>query len=457
MSSATTTSVPSGIGHRSSIPASLRSSGIAIGRAYGYTDTSTAALQRILRTIVRPGGGHGTASIKEVARQAGVSIGTVSATCSTVPTGRHRPPGSGCSTRSTSSATSATTPPASCGPASSRTIALVVLDVANPFFTDVVRRRRARSARPDTARPDRLQQRRGRRAGSAAYLELLEEQRVRGVLITPVDDDGDSRCDAAHRARHPGGAGRPRLGPARPLLGGGRRRARRPTSPATHLLEQGHRRIAFVGGPLAIRPGRRPARRGAPSAGPARAAELRVACSTPSLTVAAGRRAAEELAELPAADAPDRRVLRQRPARARRAAGDDAARRPGAGRHGDRRLRRHRVRRRRRPPLSSVRQPRDQLGRTAAELLTAELDEGEAHQHRHVMFKPELVVRESTCPREGGSQAEALRRPRRAERPFRASSRYENAEIACQTLRRTFHAIARRSKRFDLLRDLWRD
>jgi LacI family transcriptional regulator len=50
------------------------------------------------------------------------------------------------------------------------------------------------------------------------------------------------------------------------------------------------------------------------------------------------------------------------------------------------------------PPLSSVRQPRAELGRTAAELLAAELDEGEAHHHRHVTFKPELIVRESTSP-----------------------------------------------------------
>ena len=50
------------------------------------------------------------------------------------------------------------------------------------------------------------------------------------------------------------------------------------------------------------------------------------------------------------------------------------------------------------PPLSSVRQPRAELGRTAAELLAAELDEGEAHHHRHVTFKPELVVRQSTSP-----------------------------------------------------------
>jgi DNA-binding LacI/PurR family transcriptional regulator len=47
-------------------------------------------------------------------------------------------------------------------------------------------------------------------------------------------------------------------------------------------------------------------------------------------------------------------------------------------------------------PLSSVRQPREQLGRTAAELLLEETHEGAAHRHRHVTFQPELVVRQSS-------------------------------------------------------------
>jgi LacI family transcriptional regulator len=47
-------------------------------------------------------------------------------------------------------------------------------------------------------------------------------------------------------------------------------------------------------------------------------------------------------------------------------------------------------------PLSSVRQPRQQLGRTAAQLLLEEsLGDGE-HQHRQVIFQPELEVRRSS-------------------------------------------------------------
>jgi DNA-binding LacI/PurR family transcriptional regulator len=47
-------------------------------------------------------------------------------------------------------------------------------------------------------------------------------------------------------------------------------------------------------------------------------------------------------------------------------------------------------------PLSSVRQPRHQLGRTAAELLIEEADNAAGHKHRQVVFEPELIVRESS-------------------------------------------------------------
>lgn len=47
-------------------------------------------------------------------------------------------------------------------------------------------------------------------------------------------------------------------------------------------------------------------------------------------------------------------------------------------------------------PLTSVRQPRHQLGRTAARLLLDEAADDETHQHRQVIFEPELVLRQST-------------------------------------------------------------
>ena len=46
-------------------------------------------------------------------------------------------------------------------------------------------------------------------------------------------------------------------------------------------------------------------------------------------------------------------------------------------------------------PLTSVRQPRQSLGRAAAELLIDEVNNPD-HQHRQVEFTPELIARTST-------------------------------------------------------------
>ena len=48
-------------------------------------------------------------------------------------------------------------------------------------------------------------------------------------------------------------------------------------------------------------------------------------------------------------------------------------------------------------PLTSVRQPREQLGRTAAQLLLEEAEPVPRHVHRQVQFQPELIVRASTA------------------------------------------------------------
>ena len=50
------------------------------------------------------------------------------------------------------------------------------------------------------------------------------------------------------------------------------------------------------------------------------------------------------------------------------------------------------------PSLSSVRQPKYELGVAAAELLLEEVI-GASHEHRAIRFEPELVVRASSTPR----------------------------------------------------------
>jgi LacI family transcriptional regulator len=162
-----------------------------------------------------------------------------------------------------------------------------------------------------------------------------------------------------------------------------------------HLLDRGHRRIGYVGGPFGIAQvaDRYAGASAAVAADPE--AELVVA-ETASLTVASGRKGAAKLVSLPehrrptalfcANDLLALGVLQEVTARNLRVPDDiaivgyDDIEFAGAAA----------------VPLSSVRQPREQLGRTAAELLLEETREGADHRHRHVVFQPELVVRQSS-------------------------------------------------------------
>jgi LacI family transcriptional regulator len=354
-----------------------------------------------------------TTSIKEVARQAGVSIGTVSNVL-------NRPEIVAPSTRQRVLDAIAklgyvrNDSARQLRAGRSRTIALVVLDVANPFFTDVVHGAEAVAEQhgamvivcnsgEDTARERR-------------HLEMLEEQRVLGVLITPVDDTRESQLELLISRGTPvvlvdrGAGQRNRCSVAVDDVLGGH-------LAGTHLVEQGHARIAFVGGPSS-------------GTGRGRDASSEPACSfsirqvadrheglanalaeagnqppsivmTANLTVAAGRRAVAELADLPAGTRPTAvfcandlvalGALQEMTLRGWKVPGDiaivgyddiDFAAAAAV-------------------PLSSVRQPREQLGRSAAQLLLEEVVD-DNHQHRHVVFQPDLVVRASSS---GGAAA----------------------------------------------------
>ncbi|MEV6376296.1 LacI family DNA-binding transcriptional regulator [Micromonospora musae] len=332
------------------------------------------------------------ASIKEVARHAGVSLGTVSNVLNrpdmVSPTTRQRVLDAiaelGYVRNDSARQLRA---------GQSRTIAIVVLDVANPFFTDMVRG--AEQVVEETGAMLIVCNSGEDSARERRHLELLEEQRVRGVLITPVGDGPQPHLEKLIDRGIPvvlvdRGTGRAsRCSVAVDDVLGGR-------LAMDHLLDQGHRRVAYVGGPLSI------AQVAERHAGAAAAledrgadAELRVAATT-SLTVAAGRRAAEDLLALPARQRPTAvfcandllalGVLQELTARGLRVPADIAI----VGYDDIEFAAAAAV------PLSSVRQPREQLGRTAAELLLEEAEHGVAHQHRHVVFQPELVVRRSS-------------------------------------------------------------
>jgi LacI family transcriptional regulator len=278
----------------------------------------------------------------------------------------------------------------------SRTIGLVVLDVANPFFTDVARGVEDEASvsglsvilcNSDEKLPKETR-----------YLELLEEHRVQGILITPV-------AGADERLARLQSRGTPVvLLDSRSLTGnqcsvavddvlGG-------DMAVSHLLEVGHQRVAYVGGPFSLRQvadrldgAVRAVRR----AGGTEDDLVRV--ETAALNVSAGQRAGADIAQMPARQRPTAAFcandlvalgLLQEMTQRGLAVPDDLA----IVGYDDIEFASAAA-----VPLSSVRQPRQQLGRTAAQLLIEEALATDGHKHRQVIFQPELEVRRSSQPR----------------------------------------------------------
>lgn len=330
-------------------------------------------------------------SIKDVARLAGVSVGTVSNVL-------NRPEVVARETRRRVEAAVAQLGYVRNGSARqlragrSTTIAVVALDLTNPFFIDVLRG--VEEAAQDVDVNVMVVNSNKDAAREARLLRMFEEERPLGVLITPVSASGQRErlgglisrgipvvlFDSS--TRHSYGC----AVSVDDVLGG--RLAGR------HLLERGHRRIAFAGGPFAVRQVEDRHRGLAAALGDT--SDLTV-IPLPDLTVATGRAAGKELADLPREERPTAvfcandlvamGVLQELTQRGLRVPADvailgyddiDFAAAAAV-------------------PLSSIRQPRAQLGRTAALMLLEEANNPHGHEHRHVVFQPDLVERVSTA------------------------------------------------------------
>jgi LacI family transcriptional regulator len=334
-----------------------------------------------------------TVSVKDVAQRAGVSLGTVSNVL-------NRPETVKATTRERVERAIAelgfvrNESARHLRGGHSRMIAYLMLDQSNPFFTDLTRGieevAKANHLAVFLCNSDQDPQR------EDEYLSLVLEQRIRGVLITAVDFDNE----------------RLRLLPARgiPVVF-----VDRPPVPdgdwcsvgvddieggnlaAAHLLDQGHRRIAFVGGP-AIIPQVADRHVGALRAteGAGLDADALTVLDTTNLGVAEGRRAGARLLGLPAQRRPTgvfcandllalgflQEMTQQGvviPEEIGIVGYDDIEFAAAAA-----------------IPLTSVRQPRALLGSTAAELLIDEANSNGEHVHRQIQFTPELIVRSSS-------------------------------------------------------------
>jgi LacI family transcriptional regulator len=285
----------------------------------------------------------------------------------------------------------------------SRTLAVVVMDIANPFFTDLVLG--AEDYGQERGYAVLVSNSAQQPARERNHLQLLEQQRVGGVLLAPIWGLSDQVGQLRRR-------GIPvvlldRAGDATDICSvsvddveGGR-------IAVQHLLDQGHTSIALVGGPGDLEQVR-DRRRGAELARAGHGKARLLTISTPNLDAASGVTAADELATLPAAERPTAvfaandllaiGVLQglvtsglRVPDDVALVGYDDISFAASAA-----------------VPLSSVRQPARDIGRRAAELLLDEIasvEQDEPHSHAAVLFRPELVVRRSSTGRVGAGRS----------------------------------------------------
>ncbi|MBD8079864.1 LacI family DNA-binding transcriptional regulator [Cellulosimicrobium arenosum] len=273
----------------------------------------------------------------------------------------------------------------------SQSIGLVILDVGNPFFTELARGAEERAAALGLA--VLLGNSGEDPAREARYLDLFEEQRVRGVLISSVGEV----TEQLERLRNRGTAtvfvdrragDLPFSSVSVDDVAGGRLAAQ-------HLIEQGRRRIAFVGGPRDLHQvrDRLAGARSAVEAAPGCMLEV---IETESLTVRQGSLAGAAIAARDAADRPDAVFaandllavgVLQAAAQAEGLRVPDELAIIG---YDDIAFAASTV-----TPLSSVRQPSHLIGQTGVEILVREAEEPDTPREQ-IEFQPELVPRAST-------------------------------------------------------------
>ena len=274
----------------------------------------------------------------------------------------------------------------------STAIGLVILDVGNPFFTDL-----ARGAEDEAmaagysiilGNSDEKADR------EAAYLDLFEQQRMRGVLISPLGDITDRLQRLRERGIPAVLVDRTTADPSfssvsvDDIAGG--------ALAMEHLVAIGRRHVAFVGGPVSIRQvsDRLEGARRAASLHPGTKLEV---VEVDALSVLAGRTAGLDIVARQPADRPDAifaandlvavGVLQALVMNGSTVRVPDEIALVG---YDDIDFARATV-----FPLTSVRQPSALIGQTAVRILLEEAGDPTI-EPRQVVFQPELVVREST-------------------------------------------------------------
>lgn len=270
----------------------------------------------------------------------------------------------------------------------SRTLGLVVPDVSNPFFTEVARGVEDAAHKRDYAvflcNTDESTEKESR------YINVLMEQHVRGVLITPTDDKSETLKQLQSRSISVALLDREIDGAANCSVSvddvhGGQ-------MAIEYLAGLGHQNIAWVCGPESIP---QVADRGKGVQKAAKLANVSIEIiKVPLMNAIKGEEAARHILELTnrptavfcANDLLALGVMREFlkegikiPEDIAIMGYDDINFAPSAA-----------------IPLSSISQPAYQIGVTAADLILDECESGENHKHQQIKFQPRLVERAST-------------------------------------------------------------
>ncbi|GAA1164788.1 LacI family DNA-binding transcriptional regulator [Nesterenkonia sandarakina] len=272
-------------------------------------------------------------------------------------------------------------------------VGMIVLDIGNPFFADVARG--AENSLEVFHRPLLLGNSSQSSQRELTQLRLFEEQRVSGLLVTPVGDIIERLQEIRRRGiavvlvDRDAGADALSSVSTDDVLGG--------RLATEHLLELGRRRIAVVGGPQRIRQVAHRHQGALAAAQEYDGAQVRLV-DTGAMDATAGREASRNLLELPETQRPDAifatndlvalgalqelsRAGVRVPEDIALIGYDDIAFTASAT-----------------VPISSVRQPAEEMGARAAELLVAAIEDPEAPVE-HQVFTPSLLARESTLGR----------------------------------------------------------
>ena len=273
----------------------------------------------------------------------------------------------------------------------SRAVGLVILDVGNPFFADLARGAEDQAARAGFSiilgNSDEKADR------EATYLDLFEEQRMHGVLISPFGDITARLLRLRER-------GIPAVLVDRTTqdesfssvsvddIAGGQQAV-------DHLIDIGRHRIAFVGGPMEIRQVSDRLEGSRRSVQSRQGVTLEI-IETSALTVREGHAVGEAIVRRPRAERPDAifaandliavGLLQALYMQGAVVVPDEIA----LIGYDDISFAEASV-----VPLSSIRQPSALIGATAVDILLAEADDP-GRDAIQVVFQPELVVREST-------------------------------------------------------------